>query len=129
MDSAKNRINMVILDACRDNPFARSFRSGSRGLASVEQAPSGTLVAYATSPGSTASDGTGSNGLYTEQLLQAMSEPGIKLEDVFKRVRVNVMDRSGGKQTPWEMSSVTGDFFLIQPQGRSQWPVWHLPVS
>ncbi len=112
MDTAKNRVNMVILDACRDNPFARSFRSASRGLAGIEQAPSGTLIAYATSPGSVASDGSGSNGLYTEQLLQAMSEPGLKIEDVFKRVRVNVMDRSAGKQTPWEMSSVTGDFYF-----------------
>jgi WD40 repeat protein len=112
MDSAKNRINVVILDACRDNPFARSFRSGSRGLAGMDQAPSGTLVAYATSPGSTASDGLGANGLYTEQLLQAMNEPGVKLEEVFKRVRVGVKERSEGKQLPWEMSSVTGDFYF-----------------
>lgn len=112
MDTAKNRINMVILDACRDNPFAKSFRSGSRGLASVATAPSGTLIAYATSPGSVASDGSGSNGLYTEQLLNAIAEPGLKLEDVFKRVRVNVMERSDKKQTPWETSSVTGDFYF-----------------
>ncbi|CAH0178721.1 hypothetical protein SRABI118_01179 [Massilia sp. Bi118] len=112
MDTAKNRINVVILDACRDNPFARSFRSGSRGLAGMDQAPSGTLVAYATSPGSTASDGLGANGLYTEQLLQAMNEPGVKLEEVFKRVRVGVKERSEGKQLPWEMSSVTGDFYF-----------------
>lgn len=111
MDSAKNRINMVILDACRDNPFARSFRSGSRGLASVDT-PSGTLIAYATAPGSTASDGSGANGLYTEQLLTAMSEPGLKMEEVFKHVRANVMERSGGKQNPWEMSSVIGDFYF-----------------
>jgi WD40 repeat protein len=112
MDTAKNRINMVILDACRDNPFARSFRSGARGLAGIEQAPTGTLVAYATSPGSTAADGSGSNGLYTEQLLRAMSEPGLKMEDVFKRVRVSVMEKSAGKQVPWEMSSVVGDFYF-----------------
>jgi uncharacterized caspase-like protein len=112
MDTAKNRINMVILDACRDNPFARSFRSGSRGLAGMDQAPSGTLVAYATSPGATASDGVGANGLYTEQLLQEMSVQGAKLEEVFKRVRVSVKERSEGKQLPWEMSSVTGDFYF-----------------
>lgn len=112
MDTAKNRINMVILDACRDNPFASKFRSGGRGLASLDQAPSGTLVAYATSPGSTASDGTGANGLYTEQLLQEMSVQGAKLEEVFKRVRVQVKERSEGKQLPWEMSSVTGDFYF-----------------
>ncbi len=112
MDTAANRINMVILDACRDNPFARSFRSGSRGLAGMDQTPKGTLVAYATSPGSTASDGVGANGLYTAQLLRAMAEPGIKLEEVFKRVRNDVMEYSAGKQVPWEMSSVRGDFYF-----------------
>lgn len=112
MDTADNRINMVILDACRDNPFARSFRSGGRGLAGMDQTPKGTLVAYATSPGSTASDGVGANGLYTAQLLRAMAEPGIKLEEVFKRVRNDVMEYSNGKQVPWEMSSVRGDFYF-----------------
>ena len=112
METAANRINMVILDACRDNPFARSFRSGGRGLAGMEMAPTGTLVAYATSPGSTASDGVGANGLYTAQLLRAMAEPGIKLEEVFKRVRIDVMEYSNGKQVPWEMSSMRGDFYF-----------------
>jgi WD40 repeat protein len=112
METADNRINMVILDACRDNPFARSFRSGGRGLAGMDQTPKGTLVAYATSPGSTASDGVGANGLYTAQLLRAMAEPGIKLEEVFKRVRNDVMEFSNGKQVPWEMSSMRGDFYF-----------------
>ena len=112
METAANRINMVILDACRDNPFARSFRSGARGLAGMDMAPTGTLVAYATSPGSTASDGVGANGLYTAQLLRAMAEPGIKLEEVFKRVRIDVMEVSNGKQVPWEMSSMRGDFYF-----------------
>ncbi len=112
MDTAKNRINMVILDACRDNPFARSFRSGGRGLAGIDHSPRGTLVAYATSPGSTASDGVGANGLYTEQLLRAMSEPGLELGEVFKRTSANVLELSEGKQMPWLMSSVTGDFYF-----------------
>jgi uncharacterized caspase-like protein len=74
LDEARNRLNIVILDACRDNPFERSFRSSSRGLAQVD-APRGTLIAFATSPGRTASDGTGSNGLYTGALLQTIELP------------------------------------------------------
>ncbi|MFA9215800.1 MAG: caspase family protein [Sphingomonadaceae bacterium] len=123
MDSARNRINLVILDACRDNPFARSFRSGSRGLAGMESAPRGTLVAYATSPGSTASDGTGANGLYTEQLLAAMDEQGMKVEDIFKRVREGVQEHSAGKQTPWEMSSITGNFYFNPTAEQAALPV------
>ncbi len=123
MDTAKNRINLVILDACRDNPFARSFRSASRGLAGMETAPRGTMVAYATSPGSTAADGNGANGLYTEQLLAAMADPGVKVEDVFKRVREGVQERSGGKQTPWEMSSITGNFYFSPTAEQAALPV------
>lgn len=123
MDTAKNRINLVILDACRDNPFARSFRSASRGLAGMESAPRGTMVAYATSPGSTAADGSGANGLYTEQLLAAMADPGVKVEDVFKRVREGVQERSGGKQTPWEMSSITGNFYFNPTAEQAALPV------
>src|SRR5262249_47179420 len=105
MEQAQNRLNIVVLDACRNNPFARSFRSRSRGLASID-APAGTLIAYATSPGSTASDGGGRNGLYTKALLAAMQEPGLKLEEVFKRVRTEVRRQSINQQTPWEASSI-----------------------
>ena len=82
MDTAKNRVNLVILDACRNNPFARSFRSATRGLVPME-APVGTLVAFATAPGSVAADGDGANGLYTQHLLNAMNQPGLRIEDVF----------------------------------------------
>ena len=111
MAEAKNRVNMVILDACRNNPFERRMRGASRGLAAVDAAR-GTLVAYATAPGSVAADGDGANGLYTEELLQALREPGLKVEEVFKRVRVNVARRSKGAQTPWESSSLTGDLIV-----------------
>jgi hypothetical protein len=111
MEAARNRMNILILDACRNNPFARSFRSASRGLAMMN-APTGTLIAYATAPGSTASDGTGKNGLYTEELLAQMNVPGQKIEDVFKRVRANVMTRSNTQQIPWESSSLIGDFYF-----------------
>jgi hypothetical protein len=111
MEDAGNRMNLVILDACRDNPFARSLRSAASGLASLDAA-SGTFIAYATAPGRTADDGTGANGLYTEQLMRYMKTPGLKVEDVFKRVRIDVEKSSGGKQVPWESSSLKGDFYF-----------------
>jgi len=112
MDAAHNRLNIVILDACRNNPFARSFsRSVSRGLA-TPVAPQGTFIAYATSPGSVAADGSGKNGLYTQELLKALRVPGLKIEDVFKKVRVNVYSGSAKKQVPWENSSIFGDFYF-----------------
>ena len=112
MESANNRLNIVILDACRNNPFARSFHSSSTGLAQME-APVGTLVAFATAPGSVASDGSGQNGLYTQHLLRSMQKPGVKIEDVFKNVRVGVRRDSHGKQIPWESTSLEGDFIFV----------------
>jgi len=114
LDEAKNPINIVILDACRDNPFARSFRSASRGLAQVD-APTGTLIAYATAPGRTAADGDGANGVYTEEMLRVLRTPGLKVEDVLKRVRAGVVQRTNGLQTPWDASSLIGDFYFIPP--------------
>jgi hypothetical protein len=118
MEAAANRLNIVILDACRNNPFARSFRSGGAGLAQMD-APVGTLVAFATAPGSVASDGDGQNGLYTQHLLQSMQKPGIKIEDVFKNVRAGVRRDSQGKQIPWESTSLEGDFIFV-PQPPAQ---------
>jgi uncharacterized caspase-like protein/formylglycine-generating enzyme required for sulfatase activity len=106
------RLSVVILDACRNNPFERRFRGSGQGLAQIN-APTGTLIAYATAPGKVASDGAGHNGLYTAELLAAMDIPGIKIEDVFKRVRGNVVRKSNDSQTPWESSSLTGDFYFI----------------
>jgi hypothetical protein len=112
MEAAGNRLNIVILDACRNNPFARSFRSSSAGLAQME-APAGTFVAFATAPGSVASDGQGKNGLYTQHLLRAMLRPGVKIEDVFKDVRAGVRRDSQGRQVPWENTSLEGDFVFV----------------
>ncbi len=112
LEEARNSINIVILDACRDNPFARSFRSASRGLAQVD-APTGTLIAYSTAPGRTASDGDGANGTYTEEMLRVLKTPGLKVEDVLKRVRAGVVQRTNGLQTPWDASSLIGDFYFI----------------
>src|SRR5258706_3882864 len=112
MESAGNRLNLVLLDACRHNPFARSFRSASQGLAQMD-APVGTLVSFATAPGQVASDGNGKNGLYTQHLLANMTRPGLKIEDLFKAVRVNVRKDSNGQQVPWEASSLEGDFYFV----------------
>lgn len=118
MEAAGNGTNIMILDACRNNPFARSFRSAQQGLAPMD-APVGTLVAFATAPGSVASDGRGSNGLYTQHLLNAMREPGAKVEDVFKRVRSAVRRESKDKQVPWEATSLEGDFYFIAPTDKA----------
>lgn len=125
MAFAANRINIVILDACRNNPFERRFRGGSRGLAAIDAA-GGTLIAYATAPGAVAADGDGDNGLYTSELLAALEVPDLKAEEVFKRVRVAVSERTHGAQIPWESSSLTGDFVFhpgkTAPQGTSAAP-------
>jgi uncharacterized caspase-like protein len=111
MASAKNPLNIVILDACRNNPFVSGFRSSILGLAAMD-APAGTLVAFSTAPGQVAADGTGDNGLYTQHLVSYMREPGLKVEDVFKRVRSAVRQESGGRQTPWENTSLEADFYF-----------------
>ncbi len=111
MDEAQNGLNIVILDACRNNPFARSFRSASDGLAQVD-APTGTLIAYATAPGRVASDGAAQNGLYTAELLKQMRVPGVPVTEMFMRVRGEVMKQTDGKQVPWEASSLVGSFYF-----------------
>lgn len=111
MDAAKTGLNIVILDACRNNPFERRFRGSSGGLASMD-APKGTLIAYATGPGKVASDGDGANGLYTSEILKVIEEPGLRIEDVFKRVRLNVARATNDEQLPWETSSLVGDFYF-----------------
>ena len=106
------RLSMVILDACRNNPFESRIRaSRGSGLAQVD-APKGVLLAYATAPGKVASDGEGANGLYTAELLKALDLPGLKVEEVFKAVRVNVTRATANEQIPWESSSLTGDFYF-----------------
>ena len=110
MAAANNGLNMVILDACRDNPFAE-FRSADRGLAKME-GPKGTFIAYATAPGDVAADGEGRNGLFTKHLLSAMQQPDQPVELAFKDVVKAVSDESRGRQTPFITSSLTGDFYF-----------------
>ena len=111
MGFARNRLNFMILDACRNNPFARSFRSATQGLARMD-APRGTLIAYATAPGEVAADGKGQNSPYTQALTEAMKIPGMSVEHMFKRSRLLVMEATRDLQVPWESSSLTGEFYF-----------------
>ena len=115
LEDAGNPLNIVVLDACRDNPFARSFRSSAKGLARMEGG-SGTIIAYSTGPGNVALDGEGRNSPYTKYLLENMTITGLSIEQVFKRVRVGVEKDSNGQQTPWETSSLRGDFYFVPEQ-------------
>lgn len=108
LEEAKTRTNIVMLDACRNNPFERRTRSLSRGLASTS-APSGTMIAYSTRPGSVAEDGLGRNGLYTEQLLKVMDNRK-PIEQVLKQLVSSVKAASKGRQEPWSEGSLEGDF-------------------
>ena len=112
MDYARSRLNLVILDACRNNPFGRGFRAVVRGLARMD-APTGTLIAYSTAPGDVAADGNGRNSPYSESLARAMMVDGIPVEQTFKQVRLSVREVTHDAQTPWEASSLTGDFFFV----------------
>ena len=116
MGDSNARVKLVVLDACRNNPFESRFRGSSGGLAAIDAAQ-GTLIAYATSPGAVASDGEGDNGLYTQALLKALDQPGLKVEEVFKQVRTRVASISRGAQVPWESSSLTGDFVFNKERG------------
>jgi len=112
LEGPMSRVNIVILDACRTNPFARKFKSLDRGLARID-APTGTLLAYATNPDNVASDGSGRNSPYTAALKKYLQMPGLPVEQVFKRVRTEVVTGTSGKQTPWESTSLMGDFYFV----------------
>lgn len=113
METSGTKVNVIILDACRNNPFERSWtRSATgRGLAFMN-APRGTLIAYATAPGSVASDGSGENGLYTSAILESIEIPNISILEMFQNVRNNVTQKSNNEQIPWESTSLTGNFFF-----------------
>src|SRR4030043_222860 len=113
MENSGTKVNIIILDACRNNPFERSWtRSATgKGLAFMN-APRGTLIAYATAPGNTASDGAGKNGLYTSAILESIQIPDINVIQMFQNVRNIVSQKSGNKQVPWESTSLTGDFYF-----------------
>lgn len=112
MASARNRTNIVILDACRNNPFSDIPELNDNGLAEMK-APTGTFLAYATAPGGVALDGQDSNSPFTRALVEQIQVPGQLIEQLFKQVRRSVLKQSNGLQTPWDASSLVSDFFFI----------------
>ncbi|WGS23094.1 MULTISPECIES: caspase family protein [unclassified Bradyrhizobium] len=112
LTSVPSRMRILLLDACRNNPFPELSKTAGHGLAIIDAkvgAP-GTFVSFSTSPGAEAEDGSGSNSPYTTALLATAKEPGIPIEDTFKRVRLAVNKATDGRQTPWDSSSLTEDF-------------------
>jgi Caspase domain len=119
LTSVPSRMRIVLLDACRNNPFPAINQSAGHGLAIVDAkigAP-GTFVSFSTSPGAEAEDGSGADSPYTSALLLAAKEPGLSIEDTFKRVRVSVNKATEGRQTPWDSSSLTDEFRFFPGQG------------
>jgi formylglycine-generating enzyme required for sulfatase activity len=118
MDEAKSHLNLVFLDACRNNPFPRNVRAVSRGLADMIAA-SGTLLVFATTPDNVAEDGSGRNGTYTKHLLRYITQPGLEVGMLLRRVRTAVKDETGGRQVPWENGSIEGEFYFAGTGGVS----------
>ena len=114
MGRARERTFVVVLDACRDNPFGERWRPEQKGLSQFD-APVGSLIAFSTAPGSVASDGPGRHGLYTESLVKELAVRGARIEDALKRVRLNVRLASKGAQIPWESTSLESDVFVLEP--------------
>jgi Caspase domain len=108
LEAVPSRMRIVVLDACRNNPFP-TVNDAGRGLAIVD-APSGSIVGYSTAPGAEAQDGSAGHSPYAQAFLQIAREPNVPIEQLFKRVRLEVNHATGGQQTPWESSSLTSDF-------------------
>ena len=124
MQGAGNKLNIVILDACRDNPFKRSFRTGSVGLAQMD-APKGSIIAYATAPGSVAADGRGRNGIYTKHLLNQLATSGLDVQDIFRETGMGVMKETGDKQIPWVSSTPVPPYFIASVAASSKGVIPH----
>jgi hypothetical protein len=126
LTSVPSKTRILLLDACRNNPFPAINKSAGHGLAIVDAktgAP-GTFMSFSTSPGAEAEDGSGADSPYTVALLSAAKEPGLSIEDTFKRVRVSVNKATEGRQTPWDSSSLTDDFrFFPGPGAPAPQPV------
>ena len=113
MEEASVSTNIVILDACRNTPVLRSFRSGARGLARME-APNGSFISYSTAPGSVAYDGDGANSPFATALANQVRNSDQPIEITFRKVRRAVLETTGGAQTPWDSSSLV-DTFVFNP--------------
>ena len=127
------RVNLIFLDACRDNPLADSLSAamggsrsigGGNGLARLETVAIGSLIAYSTQPGATAADGVGRNSPFTTALMDHIRSPGLEIQQMMRRVRARVVDETARKQVPWDNSSLISDFYFIPPpEGASPAPV------
>jgi hypothetical protein len=128
MASARNRTNIFILDACRNNPFAAIADLNENGLAEMK-APTGTFLAYATAPGAVALDGSNGHSPFTQALAGALTEKGLGLEQMFKQVRNAVLKDTSGMQTPWDTSSMTQDFYFaggaLEGQDLAEEQLWN----
>jgi hypothetical protein len=117
MERAGAPLNIVTLDACRDNPLPKRSRSGARGLSTpvIPKGIKGTAILYSAAPGQVAQDGPGGgHGVFTGELLKVLDRPGLKLEEVFKQTATKVAAPTNGSQDPWNNSSVKGDFFFLE---------------
>jgi hypothetical protein len=131
LNSVPTRMRILLLDACRNNPFPALNQTAGRGLALVDTktgAP-GTFLSYSTSPGAEAEDGQGGDSPYTAALLTAARTPGLPIEQAFKQVRVAVNKVTDGRQTPWESSSLTEDFRFVAAAGPASANAAPLPVT
>ncbi|HVE55202.1 MAG TPA: caspase family protein, partial [Pyrinomonadaceae bacterium] len=133
MMTAKNDLNIIILDACRNNPFARSWRSfrdssNSDGLAKISP-PTGTLVLYATEPGKVASDGAGRNGLFTEALLKQIKRPNLEYDQMVKALSADVWQKSNKQQLPWKEGNTLQDFYFVKAEQKTTTVINPLPIN
>jgi formylglycine-generating enzyme required for sulfatase activity len=132
MAYANNGLNLVVLDACRNNPFKRGWRSATAGLSEMRPA-SGTLILYATEPRKVAGDGAGRNGIFTQHLLEALNQPDIEVKNAFQQVAVAVRDATGGEQIPWSEGIVFGQFYFTESASEAAAaptpPYWDAEVS
>jgi len=117
MAYADSRVNIVILDSCRNNPLARDYRSAaaSEGFAEIRTKPKGTFIAYSTAPGEVAVDGNGSHSPFAKALATAMQQPGLDLPGVLQQVRQDVLAATEDRQTPWDSSSLVKSFYFVPP--------------
>jgi hypothetical protein len=130
LTSVPSKMRILLLDSCRNNPFPVINQSAGHGMAIVDTKTGvpGTFVSFSTSPGAEAEDGNGADSPYTSALLVAAKEPGLSIEDTFKRVRVSVNKATEGRQTPWDSSSLTDDFRFFPGQGASTDHTLKLPI-
>jgi len=129
MFSAKNKTNIVILDACRNNPFEAIPDLNDNGLAEMKS-PTGTFLSYSTAPGAVALDGLEGNSPFTKALAREIPKAGVPIEQVFKNVRVAVIEQTNGQQTPWDASSLTDDFVfkakaVMSEADRAELQLWN----